>query len=193
MGQSLIQLHFRVPAQSAFQETHVGVIIADVDAFSFRWKGHGLESSASVNLHQELGKLLQRYRRLGTAEIEYRSLAVGIPGHEEHRINAVVDIGEISKLPAFPYFKRFATECLFDPHSQKRLSGILNSHVWAISVCQTQDAGLHAVNIIVKLGALISKCAVISDIEINPLMVYEQGEGSKAVDVRILLAKQAGK
>ncbi len=45
------------------------------------------------------------------------------------------------------------------------------------------------VGIIIKLGALISKCPVISDIEINPLMVYEQGEGSKAVDVRILLAK----
>jgi acetate---CoA ligase (ADP-forming) len=48
------------------------------------------------------------------------------------------------------------------------------------------------VGIIIKLGALISKCSVISDIEINPLMVYEQGEGAKAVDVRILLAKNAG-
>lgn len=49
------------------------------------------------------------------------------------------------------------------------------------------------VGIIIKLGALISACTVISDIEINPLMVYEQGEGAKAVDVRILLAKDAGK
>jgi acetyltransferase len=43
--------------------------------------------------------------------------------------------------------------------------------------------------IIIKLGALISKCPGISDIEINPLMVYEQNQGAKAVDVRILLAK----
>ncbi len=48
------------------------------------------------------------------------------------------------------------------------------------------------VSVIIKLGALIAKCPMISDIEINPLMVYEQGEGSKAVDVRILLAKSGG-
>ena len=46
------------------------------------------------------------------------------------------------------------------------------------------------VSIIIKLGALISKCPVISDIEINPLTVYEQGDGAKALDVRILLAKE---
>lgn len=43
---------------------------------------------------------------------------------------------------------------------------------------------------IVTLGALIRKCPIISDIEINPLMVYEQGEGARAVDVRILLSKE---
>jgi len=41
---------------------------------------------------------------------------------------------------------------------------------------------------IIKLGTLISHCPLISDIEINPLMVYEQGQGAKAVDVRILLS-----
>ena len=46
------------------------------------------------------------------------------------------------------------------------------------------------VSIIIKLGALISKCPIISDIEINPLTVYEQGDGAKALDVRILLAKE---
>lgn len=43
---------------------------------------------------------------------------------------------------------------------------------------------------IVKLGSLISRCPLISDIEINPLMVYEQGLGAKAVDVRILLSQE---
>ncbi len=46
------------------------------------------------------------------------------------------------------------------------------------------------INTIVKIGALISKCPSISDIEINPLMVYENTMGSKAVDVRILLSKE---
>ncbi len=46
------------------------------------------------------------------------------------------------------------------------------------------------IEVVVRLGALIRKCELISDIEINPLLVYEQGEGAKAVDVRILLSKQ---
>jgi succinyl-CoA synthetase beta subunit len=42
---------------------------------------------------------------------------------------------------------------------------------------------------IIKLGAIISSCPTITDIEINPLMVYEQGRGSMAVDVRVLIKK----
>jgi len=45
---------------------------------------------------------------------------------------------------------------------------------------------------IIKLGTLIMRCPSISDIEINPLMVYDQGKGAKAVDVRILLTKDGG-
>jgi acetyltransferase len=45
-----------------------------------------------------------------------------------------------------------------------------------------------AADMIIKLGSLIQKCPPISDIEINPLRVYE-GRGVKAVDVRILLSK----
>ncbi len=44
------------------------------------------------------------------------------------------------------------------------------------------------INVIIKIGALLRKCTAIADIEINPLMVYEQGLGAKAVDVRILLS-----
>ncbi len=42
------------------------------------------------------------------------------------------------------------------------------------------------VETILKLGAVIDNCSCISDIEINPLIVYEY-KGVKAVDVRILL------
>jgi acetyltransferase len=45
------------------------------------------------------------------------------------------------------------------------------------------------VDTIVKLGTIITRCQTISDIEVNPLMAYEQAEGVKAVDVRILLIK----
>jgi acetate---CoA ligase (ADP-forming) len=42
---------------------------------------------------------------------------------------------------------------------------------------------------IIKVGTILKSCPDISDIEINPLVVYEQGKGVKAVDVRILLSK----
>jgi acetyl coenzyme A synthetase (ADP forming)-like protein len=42
---------------------------------------------------------------------------------------------------------------------------------------------------IVKVGTILQKCKDITDIEINPLVVYSQGEGVRAVDARILLSK----
>jgi len=44
----------------------------------------------------------------------------------------------------------------------------------------------------VKLSHLIDKCRDITDIEINPLVVYDYGEGVKAVDIRILFHKTQG-
>ncbi|PKK85771.1 MAG: CoA-binding protein [Thermoplasmata archaeon HGW-Thermoplasmata-1] len=45
------------------------------------------------------------------------------------------------------------------------------------------------VNTILKVGAILQKCSDISDIEVNPLIVYEEGKGAKALDARILLTK----
>jgi len=45
------------------------------------------------------------------------------------------------------------------------------------------------IDAISKVGAIIRKCRGISDIEVNPLVVYEQGRGARAVDVRIILSK----
>jgi acyl-CoA synthetase (NDP forming) len=42
---------------------------------------------------------------------------------------------------------------------------------------------------ILKVGTILQKCKDITDIEINPLVVYSQGEGVRAVDARILLSK----
>jgi acyl-CoA synthetase (NDP forming) len=42
------------------------------------------------------------------------------------------------------------------------------------------------VDTIIKVGTIVEKCRSVSDIEINPLIVYEQGV--KAVDARILLS-----
>lgn len=44
----------------------------------------------------------------------------------------------------------------------------------------------------IKLGHLIKEVPQITDIEINPLVVYDHGEGVKAVDIRILFRNLAG-
>jgi hypothetical protein len=43
------------------------------------------------------------------------------------------------------------------------------------------------VDTIIKVETILQQCTRITDIEINPLLVYEHGRGVKAVDVRILL------
>ncbi len=43
------------------------------------------------------------------------------------------------------------------------------------------------IDVILRLSKIIESCRDISDIEINPLVVYEQNKGVTAVDVRILL------
>jgi acetyltransferase len=39
-----------------------------------------------------------------------------------------------------------------------------------------------------RLGALVHRVPSITDIELNPLVVFEHGQGVKALDVRILLS-----
>ncbi len=45
---------------------------------------------------------------------------------------------------------------------------------------------------ILRVGAILQRCPDVSDIEVNPLVVYEQGKGARAVDARILLAEREG-
>lgn len=49
------------------------------------------------------------------------------------------------------------------------------------------------IDTIIKVGTILYYCPQITDIEINPLRVYEQQKGIKALDVRILLRKSGGK
>jgi acetyltransferase len=46
------------------------------------------------------------------------------------------------------------------------------------------------VEVIIRISTIIEKCRDITDIEINPIVVYEKGSGIKALDARILFSKK---
>jgi acetate---CoA ligase (ADP-forming) len=46
------------------------------------------------------------------------------------------------------------------------------------------------ITVATRLASLVHRCRDITDVEINPLVVYDRGEGVKAVDVRILFKKR---
>jgi acetyl coenzyme A synthetase (ADP forming)-like protein len=46
--------------------------------------------------------------------------------------------------------------------------------------------------VVSKLSHLIDRCREIADIEVNPLIVYDRGEGTRTVDMRILIKQPKG-
>ena len=48
------------------------------------------------------------------------------------------------------------------------------------------------VDAIYRVGYILQNCPRITDIEVNPLMVYEKGYGVKAVDIRVMLSEIEG-
>lgn len=83
---------------------------------------------------------------------------------------------------AFPINRAGALDMMGDIRSYPLLIGVRGEKKKDI------DTVAHA---ILKVGAIIRECPDISDIEINPLVVYDEGEGVKAVDVRILLTTRS--
>jgi acyl-CoA synthetase (NDP forming) len=45
------------------------------------------------------------------------------------------------------------------------------------------------IDAILKVSSVLQECPRITDIEINPIVVYENGKGLKAVDSRIMIVK----
>ncbi|MFH0818092.1 MAG: acetate--CoA ligase family protein [Candidatus Micrarchaeota archaeon] len=79
---------------------------------------------------------------------------------------------------ALPLSKKEMTRMMKDVKSYSLLLGVRGQERRDI------DA---VVGAITKIGAIIRKCKSITDIEINPLVVYGQGEGVQAVDIRVML------
>jgi len=48
------------------------------------------------------------------------------------------------------------------------------------------------IDTIIRLGSILTGCPAVTDIEINPVVVYDSGRGVKAVDARILVSNTKG-
>jgi acetyl coenzyme A synthetase (ADP forming)-like protein len=81
---------------------------------------------------------------------------------------------------AFPLSRNETLKMISQIHSYPLLLGVRGE--------KRKDIDTVA-NAILKVGTILKKCPDISDIEINPLVVYSQGDGVRAVDARILLSK----
>ena len=79
---------------------------------------------------------------------------------------------------AFPLTRHETMEMISQVHSYPLLLGVRGE--------KRKDIDAVA-DTVVKIGTILKNCKDISDIEVNPLVVYPQGEGVVAVDVRILL------
>lgn len=79
---------------------------------------------------------------------------------------------------AFPFGKSEAYKMMSDIRSYPLLLGVRGE--------EQKDIDCVA-DVILKVGTILNECEDISDIEINPVVVYEKGEGVRAVDARILL------
>jgi len=81
---------------------------------------------------------------------------------------------------AAPLGVREVTEMIKEIRSYPLLLGVRGE--------KTRDINA-LIDAIIRLSAIIRHCKGISDIEINPLVLYEQGMGARAVDVRIILSR----
>jgi acyl-CoA synthetase (NDP forming) len=80
-----------------------------------------------------------------------------------------------------------------DPTTARIMIGSIRSYPLLLGVRgeSRKDVGA-AAEVIVRLSQLATQCREITDIEVNPLVVYDYGKGVVAVDVRILFESQGG-
>ncbi len=75
-----------------------------------------------------------------------------------------------------------------------KMIGEIRSYPLLLGVRGEKKKDINTVaDVLLRVGTMIRKCKQISDIEINPLIVYDEGAGAKAVDTRILLSKAEGR
>lgn len=88
-------------------------------------------------------------------------------------------MGDVS-FRSYPLAKQEVLGMINETKSSKLLAGVRGGNRKDIN---------SVIDTITKLGAILERHCDISDIEVNPLIVYDEGKGSAALDVRILLTK----
>jgi acetyltransferase len=81
---------------------------------------------------------------------------------------------------AYPLAKQEILDMINETKSSKLLAGVRGG--------SRKDTSA-VIDTLAKLGAILERHEDISDIEVNPLIVYDENKGSVALDVRILLTK----
>lgn len=82
---------------------------------------------------------------------------------------------------AFPLTKREALKMISETKAYSLLLGTRGEERKDIS---------SLIDAILKVGTILCKSKDISDIEINPLLIYDEGEGACALDIRVMLKPQ---
>jgi acyl-CoA synthetase (NDP forming) len=91
-----------------------------------------------------------------------------------------VEIMKDVSFRSFPVSKKEAMDMIREIKSYPLLLGVRG---------ETKKDINAVVDTILKVGTALQRFREISDIELNPLLVHDEGEGTRALDVRILLAK----
>src|SRR5205085_1533134 len=81
-----------------------------------------------------------------SAQIEYGAHCGWLRRRQEERLDRVIDVREVARLFAAPYFDRLAFEQSANPHADERLPRILHAHARADRVGETQRRRRDAVH-----------------------------------------------
>src|SRR3989441_5248583 len=143
----------------------VGIVIADINRFAIGRKRTDNVLSAVVHLDQEVSQALQVD---DTFPPQVENLAVDILTGRRHEecLYGVINVCEIAQLLSTPDLKSFAFYEKPDPEPQKGLTGILNAHVRAIRIGQTQDTRPNSIRIVIQDMVLLP-CPLIDAIHID--------------------------
>jgi len=153
----------------------------------------GLETEREViDAYQAILRACRAYKSdakikgVEVAEMVREGVEIIVGARQDRSFGPTVMVGlggvyvEVMKDVAFraaPVNRAMALEMIADLQSFPLLLGVRGE--------QRKDIEAVA-DVIVTLSHLVDRCRDVTDIEINPLVAYDVGEGAKAVDVRIL-------